>query len=56
MATAAKFDAADYLRDDKTVAEYITAAREDHDPDMFLAALRDVARNTKYWSRILVKN
>ncbi len=40
----ARFDAADYLKDDETIAEYITAALEDPDPDVFLAAVRDVAR------------
>jgi probable addiction module antidote protein len=40
----ARFDAADYLKDDETIAEYITAALEDPNPDVFLAAVRDVAR------------
>ena len=39
----APFDAADYLTDDETVAEYITAALEDTDPDAFLVALKPVA-------------
>lgn len=38
------FDAIDYLDDEETIAEYITAALEDSNPDVFLAALRDVAR------------
>ena len=38
------FDAADYLADEDTVAEYLTAALEDPNPDMFLVAVRDVAR------------
>ena len=38
------FDAAEYLDDDETVAEYISAALEDPNPDVFLAAIRDVAR------------
>lgn len=38
------FDAADYLDNEETIAEYITAALEDPDPDVFLAAVRDVAR------------
>jgi len=38
------FDAVDYLDDEETIAEYITAALEDSNPDVFLAALRDVAR------------
>lgn len=40
----ARFDAADYLKNDETIAEYITAALEDPNPDVFLAAVRDVAR------------
>ena len=38
------FDAADYLTDEETIAEYLTAALEDSNPDMFLVAVRDVAR------------
>jgi len=38
------FDAADYLTDDETIAEYLTAALEDPNPDIFLVAVRDVAR------------
>jgi probable addiction module antidote protein len=38
------FDAADYLDDEQTIAEYLTAALEDPNPDVFLAAVRDVAR------------
>ena len=38
------FDAAEYLDDDETVAEYISASLEDPNPDVFLAAIRDVAR------------
>ena len=45
MAThIAPFDAADYLDDEQTVAEYLTAALEDSNPDVFLTAVRDVAR------------
>jgi DNA-binding phage protein len=44
MAKFAPFDAADYLDNDETVAEYITAALEDPNPDVFLTAVRDVAR------------
>ena len=44
MPRMAPFDAADYLDDEETIAEYITAALEDPDPDVFLAAVRDVAR------------
>ena len=38
------FDAADYLDNEETIAEYITAALDDPNPDVFLAAVRDVAR------------
>ena len=38
------FDAADYLVDDESVAEYLSAALEDPDPEMFLVAIRTVAR------------
>ncbi|MEW6265364.1 MAG: addiction module antidote protein [Thermodesulfobacteriota bacterium] len=44
MAKFTPFDAADYLDDEETIAEYITAAMEDPNPDVFLAAVRDVAR------------
>lgn len=40
----APFDAADYLTDEETIAEYLTAALEDPNPDLFLVAVRDVAR------------
>lgn len=39
-----EFDAADYLTGDDSVAEYLTAALEDPDPEMFLVAIRTVAR------------
>lgn len=38
------FDAADYLDDEETIAEYLSAALEDSNPDVFLTAVRDVAR------------
>lgn len=38
------FDAADYLVDDESVAEYLSAALGDPDPEMFLVAIRTVAR------------
>ena len=40
----APFDIADYLDNDDVIAEYLTAAAEDANPDVFLAALGDVAR------------
>lgn len=42
--TYAPFDAAAYLDNDEVVAEYLTAAAEDPNPDVFLAALGDVAK------------
>ena len=44
MTKFARFDAADYLNNDETIAEYLTAALEDPNPDVFLTAVRDVAR------------
>ena len=42
--TYAPFDAADYLDNDVVIAEYLTAAAEDPNPEVFLAALGDVAK------------
>lgn len=39
-----KFDVVDYLKNDEVIAEYITAAIEENDPDFLLQALNDVAR------------
>lgn len=44
MTKFAPFDAADYLDDEETIAQYITAALEDPNTDVFLTAIRDVAR------------
>ena len=44
MAKFATFDAADYLDDEETIALYISAALEDPNPEVFLTAVRDVAR------------
>lgn len=40
----APFDATDYLDNEETIAEYLAAALENPDPDVFLAAIRDVAK------------
>jgi len=40
----APFDASDYLDSEEVIAEYLTAALEDPDPEAFLAAVRDVAK------------
>jgi len=42
--TYAPFDAADYLDNEEVVVEYLSAALEDPNPDVFLAALGDVAK------------
>jgi probable addiction module antidote protein len=42
--TYAPFDPADYLDNDEVIAEYLSAAVEDQNPDVFLAALGDVAK------------
>jgi probable addiction module antidote protein len=44
MTKFAPFDTADYLADEETIAEYLSAALDDPDPDMFLVAVRNVAR------------
>ncbi|MEX1199025.1 MAG: addiction module antidote protein [Pseudohongiellaceae bacterium] len=44
MTEAARFDAADYLDNEEVIAEYLTAALEDENPDVFLAAVADVAK------------
>lgn len=44
MKTLSKFDAADYLDSEETIAEYLTAALEDENSDVFLAAISDVAK------------
>lgn len=38
------FDAADYLDDEETIAAYLSEALEDPNPDVFLMAIRTVAR------------
>jgi probable addiction module antidote protein len=38
------FDAAEYLYNDEVIAEYLSAAADDPNPDVFLAALGDVAK------------
>ena len=44
MARVTEFDASAYLVDDDVVAEYLTAALEDPNPDVFLAAVGNVAK------------
>ncbi len=38
------FDTSAFLDDEEVVAEYLTAALEDADPDVFLAAIGQVAK------------
>jgi probable addiction module antidote protein len=38
------FDAAAYLDNDAVIAEYLSSAAEDPNPDVFVAALGDVAK------------
>jgi probable addiction module antidote protein len=40
----APFEVAEYLDNDEVIAEYLTAAMEDPNPNVFLAALGDVAK------------
>lgn len=40
----AAFDAADYVDSEEVIAEYLTAALEDPNPDVFLHAMADVAK------------
>ena len=40
----AQFDAAEYLDNEDVIAEYLNAALENENPDMFLVAISDVAK------------
>ena len=44
MKNNAPFDAADYLDNEKVIAEYLNAALDDKNPDVFLIAVGDVAK------------
>lgn len=44
MSGLKQFDAADYLNSEEMIAEYLSAALEDDNPDVFLAAVSDVAK------------
>ena len=39
-----KFDAAEFLDNDEVIAEYLSATLESDDPELFIAALNDVAK------------
>ena len=42
--TYATFDISEYLDNDEVITEYLSAAAEDPNPDVFVAALGDVAK------------
>ena len=44
MTAFTKFDASEFLDNDDVIAQYLAAALEDGDPDLFVAALGDVAK------------
>ena len=44
MTTVREFDAARYLDNEEVIAEYLAVCLEDPDPEVFLAALGDVAK------------
>lgn len=44
MTDFSTFDVADYLENEEVIAEYLTAACEDENSDVFHAALADVAK------------
>ena len=44
MTKLTKFDAAEYLDSEEVIAEYLNAALEDEDPNVFLAAIGDIAK------------
>jgi len=39
-----EFDMAEYLQDDRAIAEYLTVVIEENDPALLAAALGDIAR------------
>ena len=38
-----EFDAADYLRDDESIVEYLNALLEEEDEDLLLSGIGDIA-------------
>lgn len=44
MLNLKKFDSSEHLDSEETIAEYLTAALEDENPDVFLTAISDVAK------------
>ncbi|MGL4490911.1 MAG: addiction module antidote protein [Rhizobiaceae bacterium] len=44
MSEFTKFDASEFLNSEEAIAEYLAAAIEDGNPNLFIAALGDVAK------------
>ena len=44
MVSVSPFDASEYLDSEEVIAEYLTAALEEENPDVFLSAVGDVAK------------
>ena len=44
MTSFTKFDASEFLDNDEVIAHYLAAALEDGNPNLFIAALGDVAK------------
>ena len=44
MVKVTEFDASAYLDDEEVIAEYLAASLEDENPDVFLAAIANVAK------------
>jgi probable addiction module antidote protein len=44
MVKISEFDASAYLDNEETIAEYLSAALEDSDPNVFLSAIGQVAK------------
>ncbi len=44
MSDFQKFDASEFLSSEEMIAEYLAATLEDENPDVFIAALGDVAK------------
>ena len=44
MPSFTPFDTAEYLDNEETIVEYLSAALEDPNPEMFLLAVKNVAR------------
>lgn len=44
MIKTTPFDASEYLDSDEMIAEYLKAALEEEDPNLFVAALGDIAK------------